>query len=248
MNNNRFTPYSFQVSNFIVDDMLYKLSGNALKCYLLIVRKTLGWQKKFDAISISQFEQSLGIQDKTVRKSLKELSSLDLIRTQRSTGKPTSFYVVLSPEPSSKKGSSVNNGIEKITSSTPSKNNNTQKTLKTEEEEEIFQEFKIHLESFIKFLKQENGVSVKHPISFRNKLIANFKADDSKTLEKYEAYKISHYYVSSYVTGKYFNDKKILGTKINDDGFLCLIFNDEIMRIEKKESYRKIINSVVDKD
>jgi hypothetical protein len=56
--NNRFIPNSFQVSNIIVDDALHKMSGSAAKCYLLIVRKTIGWQKKYDAISMSQFMTS----------------------------------------------------------------------------------------------------------------------------------------------------------------------------------------------
>jgi hypothetical protein len=187
-----------------------------------------------------------------VRRALKELSNMDLIRTQKSTGYVTKFTIVQTQNSNIKQvdkiGGEVKKGIDKNTCAAPSKNYNTQKTLQTDEEDVCVQEFKNHLDSFVEFLKKENGLQIKHPISFQNKLIANFKAQDLKTIKKYHAYTNSHYYVSAYVCGKYFNGKKILNTKINEDGFLCLIFNDEIMRIEKQESYAKLVDSVVEKD
>ena len=44
----RFIVNSFQLPNAVVDELLRDISPNALKCYLVIVRKTIGWQKEWD--------------------------------------------------------------------------------------------------------------------------------------------------------------------------------------------------------
>jgi hypothetical protein len=58
---NKLIPNSFQIPNAIVDDFIKKLNGNELKIYLIVVRKTKGWNKEFDGISISQFQKYGGI-------------------------------------------------------------------------------------------------------------------------------------------------------------------------------------------
>lgn len=69
----------FQLSNALVDDWLMRLSGSAIKVYLAVVRKTRGWQKSVDLISISQFELMTGLCRPTVRSALDELLALGLI-------------------------------------------------------------------------------------------------------------------------------------------------------------------------
>ena len=59
----RFIPNSFQISNAFVDEMMGELSGNAVKCYLIIVRKTRGWGKESDAIAIGQFIDGKKLKD-----------------------------------------------------------------------------------------------------------------------------------------------------------------------------------------
>jgi len=59
-------PNFFQCPNIIVDQHLKELSGSELKCFLLIVRKTKGWHKDVDAISISQFEEYTGLSNRAV--------------------------------------------------------------------------------------------------------------------------------------------------------------------------------------
>lgn len=86
---------SFQVPNFLIDDLMQKMNPNALKCYLLIVRKTIGWAKEYDAISASQFCKFTGIKkDNTVFKALKELEELKLIERISQVGQPTIYKVV----------------------------------------------------------------------------------------------------------------------------------------------------------
>lgn len=88
---NQFIPNSFQVANAMVDDLIATLSGNALKCYLIIIRKTRGWHKEADAISLSQFEQLANIDRKTVSKALAELENLKLIVSKKEVRKTTLY-------------------------------------------------------------------------------------------------------------------------------------------------------------
>jgi phage replication O-like protein O len=59
-------PNFFQCPNIIIDKYLKELSGSELKCFLFIVRKTKGWHKDVDAISISQFEEYTGLSNRAV--------------------------------------------------------------------------------------------------------------------------------------------------------------------------------------
>lgn len=87
-------PNSFQVPNAFVDCLMVQLSGNATKCYLLVVRKTVGWGKESDRISISQFEKYTGVKDrKTIYKVIKELESFGLILSKKSSGLITEFWL-----------------------------------------------------------------------------------------------------------------------------------------------------------
>ena len=55
-----FIVNSFQLPNSVVDELLADLTGAELKCYLLVVRKTKGWNKEIDSISIGQFMEVTG--------------------------------------------------------------------------------------------------------------------------------------------------------------------------------------------
>lgn len=86
---------SFQVPNFLVDDLMRTISSNAMRCYLLVIRKTIGWGKEFDSISAKQFMDFTGIKDKkTIFKALKELEEMNLVERVSKTGKPTMYKVV----------------------------------------------------------------------------------------------------------------------------------------------------------
>lgn len=75
----KFIPNSFQVPNALVDDVLGNLSDAALRVYVIIIRKTRGWHKESDRISLSQF-QAIGKRSRhTVIAGLSELESLGLV-------------------------------------------------------------------------------------------------------------------------------------------------------------------------
>lgn len=88
----KFIPNSFQLPNAFVDDMLAQVSGNACKVYLLIVRKTRGWQKEKDYISYSQIQKITGISSATVSKAIDELSKLGLIKVKTGNEKSANQY------------------------------------------------------------------------------------------------------------------------------------------------------------
>lgn len=112
----RFIPNSFQIANSVIDEYLSKMSGNALKCYILIVRKTRGWQKTHDSLSISQIQKFTGIRkEETVQKAINELVELGLIGKQSRIGLPNEYFLISDPKkgvtPPPKNGVPPENGV-----------------------------------------------------------------------------------------------------------------------------------------
>ncbi|WP_196428094.1 replication protein [Neisseria polysaccharea] len=96
----KYIPNSFQIANAVVDDLLCLMSGNAWKCYAVIVRKTAGWQKEMDYISVSQFKTLTGIKkDETVTDALKELEALGLIISIKRQGQVTGYRLNMPAPP-----------------------------------------------------------------------------------------------------------------------------------------------------
>ena len=89
----KFIANSFQLPNAFVDEMLCKLSGNACKIYLLIVRKTRGWHKEADKISYSQIQKYTGVNSRTtISKALDELLDSGLIIMQNGNKNSSNEY------------------------------------------------------------------------------------------------------------------------------------------------------------
>ena len=112
----RFIPNSFQIANAVIDEYLSQMSGNALKCYILIVRKTRGWQKTHDSLSISQIQKFTGIRkEETVQKAINELVDLGLIGKQSRIGLPNEYFLISDPKkgvtPPPKNGVPPENGV-----------------------------------------------------------------------------------------------------------------------------------------
>lgn len=79
----KFITNSFQVPNAFVDEKMADISGNACKLYLIIVRKTRGWQKESDRISYSQLRKFSGIKsDTTIQNAIKELAQEGIIKVK----------------------------------------------------------------------------------------------------------------------------------------------------------------------
>lgn len=126
----QFIANSFQVPNAVVDELMAKMSANALRCYLLITRKTTGWGKNSDKISASQFMDYLGIKDRrTIYTALTELANLGLINAIKNNGGITEYSLVLEPsEPvaknvGTKNATSDKKCIEPVTKNVPATSN-----------------------------------------------------------------------------------------------------------------------------
>ncbi len=76
----KFVPNSFMVANAFVDEAMYKISDASVKIYLLIIRKTRGWTKESDALSLRQLESLSKKSRPTVIKCLTELEEVGLIK------------------------------------------------------------------------------------------------------------------------------------------------------------------------
>lgn len=151
--NSRFIPNSFIIPNSVVDELMADMSGVELKCYLFVVRKTKGWNKECDAISLTQFVKFTGAGKTAVVDALKNLVDLGLL-VKKTGVRNTSVYAINSfgNQTSSEselvqKANSTSSESELVTSSesehtknnninTTTKNNNTsssEKNLQTEQ-------------------------------------------------------------------------------------------------------------------
>jgi phage replication O-like protein O len=125
-----FIPNSFQVPNALVDEVIATLNPNALKCYLVVVRKTVGWQKEWDKISTTQLMKLTGIKKKdTVYNAMKELENLNLIECVKTQGKLSNYRLVLM------NGTSTDKGVKVVpikgTTTSTDKRDTTKDTIKT---------------------------------------------------------------------------------------------------------------------
>lgn len=119
----KYIPNSFQIANAVVDDFLCLMSGNAWKCYGVIVRKTTGWQKEMDYISVSQFKTLTGIKkDETVTDALKELEELNLIASVKRHGQVTGYRLNMPKLPPENGGTTTpEKGVHPKMGTTPEK-------------------------------------------------------------------------------------------------------------------------------
>ena len=82
-----------QVSNEFIDNWMAKLNPSAVKVFLAIARKTIGWHKETDAISLSQMQEMTGISRPGLLKALKELEEHGLISGERRGRKSTQWTI-----------------------------------------------------------------------------------------------------------------------------------------------------------
>ncbi len=85
-----------QISNEFLDNHMAELSGEAVKIFLAIARKTIGWHKETDRISYSQLQEKTGLSINGLKKAIKELIEKGIICQERKgSGRNTStFYEI----------------------------------------------------------------------------------------------------------------------------------------------------------
>lgn len=90
-----FAPNYTQVPNIVIDDLALVLSDAAFKIYVVLIRKTKGWDKDRDAISLSQFMKLTGKSKPTVVRCLEELVKLELIKCVGETKNGNEYQINL---------------------------------------------------------------------------------------------------------------------------------------------------------
>ena len=76
-------PNHTQLSNDFIDNWMQELSGNAVKVFIAISRKTIGWHKDIDQISNSQLQIMTGIKNRSsLLKAINELVKNDFDKNQ----------------------------------------------------------------------------------------------------------------------------------------------------------------------
>jgi len=86
------------IANEIVDHFSkIRISGEAMQVLWVILRKTYGWQKKIDNISLTQFVEFTNLKKPTICKALKKLTTMNIVTkkdnaiTQKGNSKTTSY-------------------------------------------------------------------------------------------------------------------------------------------------------------
>ena len=82
-----------QIPNVLIDYWMKELNPTAFKIVMAIARKTFGWQKNTDAISLTQLQDITGAGRQGVVNAIKELESLGLISGKRSGRKSTQWTI-----------------------------------------------------------------------------------------------------------------------------------------------------------
>ena len=132
-----FIVNSFQLPNSVIDELLADLTGAELKCYLYVLRKTKGWNKEEDAISVSKFMKVTGLSNRKVIDACERLVELGLLEQKIGSNKIKVFSVKDYKTSSSEESSlvkKVHSGSEESSLSVVKKvhtqNNNINNTTK----------------------------------------------------------------------------------------------------------------------
>ena len=96
MNNEIISPQAenghTDIANELIEAMAkIRISGEAMQVLLYIIRKTYGWHKKEDKISLSQFTIATGLKRAIVCRALNKLKSMNLISLKKETGSVTTY-------------------------------------------------------------------------------------------------------------------------------------------------------------
>ena len=86
-------PNHTQIPNELIDKWMRELSHAQFKVMIAICRKTIGWHKETDSISVSQIAEMTGVTKKTAIVAIKELERLRLIKTKKQYRKTTDITI-----------------------------------------------------------------------------------------------------------------------------------------------------------
>jgi len=101
-------PNYTQTPNIFIDEIMRNLSGSEMKVMMAIIRKTFGWQKKRDRISINQIAEITGLARSSISTALDSLEKMGYIKSI-GTGKGiiSSFEIVISEQKDDQKSDTL---------------------------------------------------------------------------------------------------------------------------------------------
>lgn len=79
----------------VMDAWWHQLSGSEQKTLDFILRKTWGWEKQTDRISLSQFEKGIGLSQRQIVTATRNLESNGYVRISRIKGKTNEYSLVV---------------------------------------------------------------------------------------------------------------------------------------------------------
>lgn len=92
MSRKSFISSAFMVPNDLIDHgHMVSMKGPALACYLFIVRKTRGWNKDQDNISISQLVKATGYNKDSVLKGVDKLVAMGVVERKSFSNQPAKY-------------------------------------------------------------------------------------------------------------------------------------------------------------
>jgi len=182
-------PNSFQLPNIFVDEGVKNLSPTACVLYVVIVRKTRGWQKNKDAISLTQFEQITGMSRKTVIRGLDELVSCDFVKeyTSKIRGSTKSYSLddsVFSTLLDEDAGGKIPLPSVEIPPVASGKIPHTKTTIKTTKQKQV-----VYSEEFEKFWSEYPSCKRKGTREAANKTFEKYKKDFDEIMRVLAAFK-----------------------------------------------------------
>jgi len=84
-----------KIPNELIDKLIsYRLPGEEMKIFFMILRQTLGWGKKSDQISLSQFAEKTGMKKPSVLQCLNSLLAKKLITVSQKANDLTKTYSI----------------------------------------------------------------------------------------------------------------------------------------------------------
>lgn len=135
-----FISNAFMLPNDLIDKgYMAHMKGPALPCYLFIVRKTRGWNKSDDSISVSQLVKGTGYNKDSVLKGCEKLVSMGVIERKSFANQPAkyvltdSIFAVDILDSENIAGENIEGGVDILDStlSKDSTHNNNSKTTNT---------------------------------------------------------------------------------------------------------------------
>jgi phage replication O-like protein O len=156
-----YLPNTTQTPNDILDKHMKELSGSEFKVIMAILRKTLGWHKWADYISISQIMEATGLSNRQSINCVNSLEKKGFIRTKKSK-RTTTLITINFTDPSEKSSQ----GSEKSSQATGEKSSHTKPNNKP---------INIKPSKYVDLWNECNGTKLRITDGKRNQIKARLK-------------------------------------------------------------------------